>query len=680
MTRSSQRMFDCSEARYNIERSRRQLEDLETGMNTSGSFPSEVALPSQREPKIGLAFRGKPKEPAVYLQEVACFLKAVLNFAESWALERGCCCTEICKALPKFLGLRPKPNPHLLDANGAVDPPLFGGQRDDLNDRGDAVPEWRLPDRAQKFRPHTFGFQDGSTRLWCQVHTAQESEILKEMCRIQRQDKQEKMGDLEVTMAKVTKAEKINQGFNQTIKKGSGAGRGFGSEDASDTCSNAVDSESWATCYHGPGSFDSTEASPMNGNGEAYSFSSSISSPRQMNRQASDGSDESMGRRISFKDRAFSLIREGVQELLASPRTFGEGENLTDECNNDCEEASEDESDGAEFDLDIESPSEDKDVSDNQELLEAITQTRQLATRTGAAWHSVKVEKETTERRSSEIGAKPWSNMTQDEKASAKQAVFVSLERTAATIRELALLSSFVYPILGQAVDWTGAIAPEFVFTTPLTTVSGGAPKKSGMSGNKPNLMIGLHDPRLGFAKYAQVVLKKALTGLQHMHAQSVAHGHICPESILVAPGADGELGADPDVKLAWLPGTQRASSRGRSSTMLGFRAPEGVGLPGDMWSFACMALVWRTNFEPLPHPWHQVKGVSAKVQDEINQVIENGEMPKALEKLHEDTARAVADDHDRLMALCNPLTKSLCRNTKDRPSVASFLQSNFFQ
>lgn len=94
-------------------------------------------------------------------------------------------------------------------------------------------------------------------------------------------------------------------------------------------------------------------------------------------------------------------------------------------------------------------------------------------------------------------------------------------------------------------------------------------------------------------------VLGQALQALVVLHEQRLTHGHLCPESFVVR---DSRMG--PKVQLAWTPGQRR--NEGHQAATLGFRAPEPSNPAGDIWSLACVMLVWWAGFSPVAHPWTQ--------------------------------------------------------------------------
>lgn len=170
-------------------------------------------------------------------------------------------------------------------------------------------------------------------------------------------------------------------------------------------------------------------------------------------------------------------------------------------------------------------------------------------------------------------------------------------------------------------------------------------------------------------------VLGQALQALSKIHEQHMCHGHISPESLLVE---EGPLG--PQVRLAWTPGQRRLE--GHVSATLGFKGPGPDQSPaGDMWSLACVILVWWMGFDPVPHPWTQF-GKSARLKQAIQDALaqQPPAMPKALLDLHLAAASADEPSHTFLSLLAQLLTRCLEWDPTERPSPARLLKHSFFE
>eukprot|EP00437_Effrenium_voratum_P002037 CAMPEP_0181426784 /NCGR_PEP_ID=MMETSP1110-20121109/15837_1 /TAXON_ID=174948 /ORGANISM="Symbiodinium sp., Strain CCMP421" /LENGTH=606 /DNA_ID=CAMNT_0023549981 /DNA_START=96 /DNA_END=1916 /DNA_ORIENTATION=+ len=165
------------------------------------------------------------------------------------------------------------------------------------------------------------------------------------------------------------------------------------------------------------------------------------------------------------------------------------------------------------------------------------------------------------------------------------------------------------------------------------------------------------------------MLLTQTLQALVYLHSQGVPHGHLCPESFLM----DGEQ-LEKRVRLIWTPGQKR--SEGRMPTTLGFKGPgDEPSAAGDIWSFACVLLVWYFNFSPVSHPWFQF----AKRQ-QLKQAIQEAlaskqpELPQALLELH--GAVAAADESDTHVALAAQVcTRCLQWAPESRPSALELQQ-----
>jgi len=165
------------------------------------------------------------------------------------------------------------------------------------------------------------------------------------------------------------------------------------------------------------------------------------------------------------------------------------------------------------------------------------------------------------------------------------------------------------------------------------------------------------------------LVLTQALKALAYLHGQNLAHGHLCPESFLVD---EGKL--EKRVRLVWMPGQRRIEGSRRAPATLGFKGPGEDGPAGDLWSFACVLLVWYFNFSPAPHPWFQF----AKCQ-QLRQAIhaalgqKEPELPQALLDLH--SSAAAADENDAHVLLVAQVCTRCLQWVPEERSSAKELQ-----
>jgi len=658
----------CIEHRYKIQREKKDLEDLHKAMTESLSLPSKVALPSPNaDEKPSLLRSAKPKDPVQYRAEVAAYInKAVINAADAWAARHGCCCLDVCKAYPKFLGLRQK----TID----MDPPLFVGRDNDHAEQGDE-PYWKIPERALS-RPYHKSFNGAFEDSFpCQLHLKQDTVL----CQIKKQSNGTKIADVEASEA--TNAKVVVPGRRDSGTSSRGSQRlSTTALSALEQADSVVDPICNSRSFdNGAGSFDSTAASPCasapeNGGHEASPYSTRSPSPTVSPTNASAGW-------IGFFRRTSDIVLNGaadsIMELVKSPRAYVDADSpdYVDEgrCQESCDSDSSEADGSDDIQITCEEPDECKDVCDSEMVTDRMWQLREGAITTGAAFLQADIQK-------------LRSVATQDgrETANDQQAHTDSLPMTASVVRELALLSDYIYPLLGYSLEWT--MNPKFVYAIPLSTAAPIQEQRKSM----PNPMRGLRDPKLEFKKYAKVVLTKALTGLKHMHDQMCPHEYLSPECIMVEPNCIGEIGNDPAVKLAWLPGIRRKEkmviSKGGKiqeffktiPATLGFRSPEGSGLPGDIWSFACVVLVWfnGSGAKAISHPWTQCTGPVDRLQMEINEVFALKDDPKALLDLHGRIASE--DDAQVVQALVNfvkLLQPAFEYDPQDRPTVSSLLQ-----
>lgn len=234
----------------------------------------------------------------------------------------------------------------------------------------------------------------------------------------------------------------------------------------------------------------------------------------------------------------------------------------------------------------------------------------------------------------------------------ARRRMVEDLERTAVLYRELAQVHESLHPVLGYGVD-----RKSFVM------VQEAAPGCHGLRG-------------LPFSpQRCQRVMFQVLSGLVKLHEQQIAHGYISPESLVVNQGPMG-----PQVRIAWTPGQRR--TEGHTGATVGFRAPEAeAGAAGDIWAFACVVLVWWTDFATAPHPWTQF-AKSGRPQHNIQEALAKvpPELPRALLDLHAAAASAEEPEQTFLHTLSNLLTRCFCWEAPERPSAAKLLQHRFFE
>jgi len=242
---------------------------------------------------------------------------------------------------------------------------------------------------------------------------------------------------------------------------------------------------------------------------------------------------------------------------------------------------------------------------------------------------------------------------TQEGKAEIRRQTIVEYESKAALWRELCELHDGMHPILGYGVE-----GQTFV------TVQEAALGYTGLR-------------TFGFSPARCLrIFAQALHAISFLHQQFLPHGHLSPESLIIE---DACLGAR--VRIAWTPGQRRPE--GHASATLGFRAPEGgcAADPGDIWALACVMLVWRTNFDPVPHPWTQF-AKSHRLQQDIRLALasEPPVLPKALLDLHLAAAQAEEPRHTFLSLLASSLTESLSWEPSQRPAASQLLRSRFFE
>lgn len=167
------------------------------------------------------------------------------------------------------------------------------------------------------------------------------------------------------------------------------------------------------------------------------------------------------------------------------------------------------------------------------------------------------------------------------------------------------------------------------------------------------------------------LLLTQALQALVYLHGQNLAHGHLCPESFLVDDG--GEI--EKRVRLVWMPGQKRLEGSRRVPATLGFKGPGEDSPESDMWSFACVLLVWYFNFAPAPHPWFQFvkcQHLRQAIHEALGQ--KEPELPQALLELH--SSAAAADETDAyLMLVAQVCTRCLQWNPEERASAKELQQ-----
>eukprot|EP00929_Paragymnodinium_shiwhaense_P113711 TRINITY_DN82004_c0_g1_i1.p1 TRINITY_DN82004_c0_g1~~TRINITY_DN82004_c0_g1_i1.p1 ORF type:complete len:735 (-),score=177.32 TRINITY_DN82004_c0_g1_i1:209-2413(-) len=244
------------------------------------------------------------------------------------------------------------------------------------------------------------------------------------------------------------------------------------------------------------------------------------------------------------------------------------------------------------------------------------------------------------------------------------------LERKAAIFRDLsAIYPEELHPILGYGYDSTGRA---------LSIVYKAAPTRHGLR----NLPFSF--------QLCYRFLYNALKAIHHMHEQQFAHEWICPESFLVEKNQYSVL----SVRLVWAPFYQRvgnAADKGmKADAMTGFRAPGSMkegkngaaphkGMASDMWSLACVILVWWANFKPTPHPWSQF-AKSSRLQSDI---VEAFSSERPLPQLHLDFHRHAAEVEDNLVfwtRLANLLDRCLAIEPAHRSQARELLRHHFFE
>jgi len=247
------------------------------------------------------------------------------------------------------------------------------------------------------------------------------------------------------------------------------------------------------------------------------------------------------------------------------------------------------------------------------------------------------------------------SKATAGSKASASSSpsrtTLMKYERMAAMYRELSAVHDCLHPIYGYGAE--GNL---------LVVVQAAAASGVGLRA-LPFTQQRCHN-----------VLGQALQALVVLHEQRLTHGHLCPESFVVR---DSRMG--PKVQLAWTPGQRR--NEGHQAATLGFRAPEPSNPAGDIWSLACVMLVWWAGFSPVAHPWTQFARAQ-QLEQKINKALEEEPpaLPQGLLDMHLAAATAEEPEHSFLLLLASLLTSCLMWNAKERPSAAELLQNSFFK
>eukprot|EP00442_Polarella_glacialis_P045782 CAMPEP_0115151316 /NCGR_PEP_ID=MMETSP0227-20121206/65527_1 /TAXON_ID=89957 /ORGANISM="Polarella glacialis, Strain CCMP 1383" /LENGTH=628 /DNA_ID=CAMNT_0002561779 /DNA_START=164 /DNA_END=2051 /DNA_ORIENTATION=- len=218
----------------------------------------------------------------------------------------------------------------------------------------------------------------------------------------------------------------------------------------------------------------------------------------------------------------------------------------------------------------------------------------------------------------------------------ARRKAIVEFEKAAAIFRELSVMHEDLHTILGYGVEGK-----------TLVIVQQAAPSCCGL---------------------------RKLLFTSSDHEQRVPHDHISPESFLIE---EGPLG--PQARLAWTPGQRRPE--GHASATLGFKGPGCGGPAGDIWSLACVILVWYIGFDPVPHPWTQF-AKATRLQQEIHGALAQNPptLPKALLDLHLAAAAADEPCHTFLSLLAQLLTRCLIWDPAERPTATELLQSRFFE
>jgi len=233
----------------------------------------------------------------------------------------------------------------------------------------------------------------------------------------------------------------------------------------------------------------------------------------------------------------------------------------------------------------------------------------------------------------------------------ARRRVTEELEQTAALYCELSALHEELHPILGYGVDGR-----------TFVVVLQASPSSQGIR-------------TLPFSQTrCYRVLGQVLKALQHLHGQNVQHGWLTPESLVID---EGPLGTQ--ARLAWTPGQKR--TEGHVSAMIGYRAPGPASVSGDMWSLACVMLVWWNGFSPSPHPWTQFAR-SKRITHDIHEALSETPpaLPKAFLDLHAAAASAEEPMHTFLSLLAHLLTGCFAWDRSERPSAMELQQHRFFE
>eukprot|EP00931_Biecheleriopsis_adriatica_P087418 TRINITY_DN61897_c0_g1_i1.p1 TRINITY_DN61897_c0_g1~~TRINITY_DN61897_c0_g1_i1.p1 ORF type:complete len:645 (-),score=137.85 TRINITY_DN61897_c0_g1_i1:601-2535(-) len=271
-------------------------------------------------------------------------------------------------------------------------------------------------------------------------------------------------------------------------------------------------------------------------------------------------------------------------------------------------------------------------------------------------WWKTVLEKHSSEvkavRGASRIDCNSLGGQEAEDRQEQRRKTIAQYEKAAAVWRELSVRHEELNTILGYGID-----GKTFV------VVQQAAPGWSGLRS-------------LAFSQQSCYrVLGQVLQALTKLHQQHLPHGHLSPESILVT-----ETPMGPQVRLMWTPSQRRPE--GHASATLGFQGPGIHQSPAsDIWSLACVMLVWWMGFTPLQHPWTQF-GHTHRLKQAIHDALAEKPpgLPKALLDLHLAAASADEPEHTFLSLLAQLLTQCLIWNPDERPTAEQLLKHRFFE
>lgn len=245
---------------------------------------------------------------------------------------------------------------------------------------------------------------------------------------------------------------------------------------------------------------------------------------------------------------------------------------------------------------------------------------------------------------------KSWDIEECKDQEKMKRQLIMQYEKTAAMYRELAVTHKDLHPLLSY-----GAEGKTFV------VVHQGAPHAHTLR-------------TLGFTPHLCFrILFQTFTALNKLHKQGIFHGHLTPDSFIIEVDAMG-----PRTALAWTPGQRRSDAM---PATLGFRGPGAIGLAADVWSVACVVLVWWKEFEVL-HPWTQF-AKAHRPQQKITEALKEDppQLPNAYLDLHLTIAQAEEPEHTFFQMLQSLLAECLMINDPSKcQTVEQLLKHKFFQ